>query len=56
VDSSSLNRILEKVELDEIDNLAARSHVKISFEVPEYSADTMGLACFGWQMLFVKQD
>ena len=39
VDSSSLNRILEKVQPDEIYNLAAQSHVKVSFEVPEYSAE-----------------
>ena len=35
-DSSNLNRILEKVQPDEIYNLAAQSHVKVSFEVPEY--------------------
>jgi len=34
-DSSNLNRILEKVQPDEIYNLAAQSHVKVSFEVPE---------------------
>jgi len=39
VDSSSLNRILEKMQPDEIYNLAAQSHVKVSFEVPEYSAE-----------------
>jgi len=38
-DSSNLNRILEKVQPDEIYNLAAQSHVKVSFEVPEYTAD-----------------
>jgi len=38
-DTSNLNRILEKVEPDEIYNLAAQSHVKISFEVPEYTAE-----------------
>lgn len=42
-DSSNLNRILEKVEPDEIYNLAAQSHVKVSFEVPEYTADVDGL-------------
>ena len=36
-DSSSLNRILEKVQPYEIYNLAAQSHVGISFELPEYS-------------------
>ena len=38
-DSSNLNRILEKVEPDEIYNLAAQSHVGVSFEVPEYTAE-----------------
>ena len=38
-DSSNLNRILEKVQPDEINNLAAQSHVKVSFEVPEYTAE-----------------
>ena len=38
-DSSNLNRILEKVQPDEIYNLGAQSHVKVSFEVPEYTAE-----------------
>lgn len=38
-DSSNLNRILEKVQPDEIYNLAAQSHVGVSFQVPEYTAD-----------------
>jgi GDPmannose 4,6-dehydratase len=38
-DSSNLNRILEKTEPDEIYNLGAQSHVKVSFEVPEYTAE-----------------
>lgn len=38
-DSSNLNRILEKVVPDEIYNLAAQSHVGVSFQVPEYTAD-----------------
>jgi GDPmannose 4,6-dehydratase len=38
-DSSNLNRMLEKVHPDEIYNLAAQSHVRVSFEVPEYTAD-----------------
>ena len=38
-DSSNLNRILEKVQPDEIYNLAAQSHVGVSFQVPEYTAE-----------------
>ena len=41
-DTSNLNRLLEKVEPDEIYNLAAQSHVKVSFEVPEYSGGRRG--------------
>lgn len=39
IDSSNLNRLLEQVKPDEIYNLAAQSHVQVSFEVPEYSAE-----------------
>ncbi len=39
-DSSNLNRIIEKTQPVEIYNLAAQSHVKVSFEVPEYTAET----------------
>ena len=42
-DSSSLNRLIEKIEPDEIYNLGAQSHVKVSFEVPEYTAETDGI-------------
>lgn len=38
-DSSSLIRIIKEVEPDEIYNLAAQSHVQVSFDVPEYSGD-----------------
>ncbi len=38
-DSSNLNRILEKSQPDEIYNLAAQSHVKVSFDVPEYTGE-----------------
>ncbi len=38
-DTSNLNRLLEKVEPHEIYNLAAQSHVKVSFEIPEYTAE-----------------
>lgn len=39
-DSSSLVRIIQEVRPDEIYNLAAQSHVKVSFDVPEYTAET----------------
>lgn len=42
-DSSNLNRILEKVKPDEIYNLGAQSHVKVSFELPEYTGNADGL-------------
>ena len=38
-DSSSLSRLLERVAPDEIYNLGAQSHVKVSFEIPEYTTD-----------------
>jgi len=39
IDSSNLNRLLEQIQPDEIYNLAAQSHVQVSFEVPEYTAE-----------------
>ena len=42
-DSSNMSRLIEKIDPDEIYNLAAQSHVKISFEVPEYTAETDAL-------------
>ncbi len=47
-DTSSLNRLLEKIKPEEIYNLAAQSHVKVSFEIPEYTAevDAMGTLRF----------
>ena len=38
-DSSNLNRLIEKIRPEEIYNLAAQSHVQVSFEVPEYTAE-----------------
>ncbi|MBN1128992.1 MAG: GDP-mannose 4,6-dehydratase [Chitinispirillaceae bacterium] len=38
-DSSNMNRMLERIRPDEIYNLAAQSHVRVSFDVPEYTAD-----------------
>lgn len=42
-DSSNLIRIIKEIEPEEIYNLAAQSHVKVSFDVPEYTADVDGL-------------
>src|SRR3989339_751582 len=48
VDTSNLNRLLEKIEPDEIYNLAAQSHVKVSFEIPDYTGqvDALGTLRF----------
>jgi len=42
-DASSLNKIIRTVEPDEIYNLGAQSHVRVSFDVPEYTAEITGL-------------
>ena len=42
-DSSNLNRLVEKIKPDEIYNLGAQSHVQVSFEVPEYTAEVDGV-------------
>lgn len=42
-DGSNLNRILQEVQPDEVYNLAAQSHVAVSFESPEYTADVDAL-------------
>lgn len=43
IDSSNLNRLLEQIKPDEIYNLGAQSHVHVSFQVPEYTAEIDGL-------------
>lgn len=57
-DSSSVNQILQTVQPHEIYNLAAQSHVKVSFEIPEYTADTTALGALrileGMRQLGVK--
>ena len=47
-DASSLNRLLEKVKPKKIYNLGAQSHVKVSFEIPDYTAqvDVLGALRF----------
>ena len=42
-DSSSLNRIIEDAAPDEIYNLGAQSHVRVSFDIPEYTAEITGV-------------
>jgi GDPmannose 4,6-dehydratase len=42
-DSSSLNTVLRQVKPDEIYNLGAQSHVRVSFDVPEYTGEVTGL-------------
>jgi len=42
-DASSLNRILRDVQPDEIYNLGAQSHVRVSFDVPEYTGEVTGM-------------
>jgi GDPmannose 4,6-dehydratase len=42
-DGSSLNRILSNIKPDEIYHLGAQSHVRVSFDIPEYTADVTGL-------------
>jgi GDPmannose 4,6-dehydratase len=42
-DGSSIARIIRKIEPDEIYNLGAQSHVRVSFDVPEYTADVVAL-------------
>jgi GDPmannose 4,6-dehydratase len=42
-DSSSLNRVLRTVQPDEIYNLGAQSHVRVSFDIPEYTAEITGV-------------
>ena len=42
-DASSINQILERSRPDEIYNLGAQSHVKVSFDIPEYTGDVTGL-------------
>jgi len=43
-DSSNINRLLEKIQPDEIYHLGAQSHVKVSFDLPEYTANVTGVS------------
>ena len=42
-DSSNLSRLIESIKPDEIYNLAAQSHVRVSFDMPEYTGDVVAL-------------
>lgn len=42
-DSSNISRLIEKIRPDEIYNLGAQSHVRVSFDIPEYTGDVVGL-------------
>ena len=44
-DGSNLNRLMERIKPQEVYHLGAQSHVKVSFELPEYTADVTGLGC-----------
>ncbi len=44
-DASSLNHILRTFQPDEIYNLGAQSHVRVSFDIPEYTAEVTGVGC-----------
>jgi len=53
-DSSNLHRLLMKIKPDELYNLGSQSHVAVSFEVPEYTADVVGLGAI--RLLDVVRD
>src|SRR3954469_4076848 len=42
-DASSLNRLMRTIRPDEVYNLGAQSHVRVSFDIPEYTADVVAL-------------
>lgn len=44
-DASNISRLLEKINPDEIYHLGAQSHVRVSFDIPEYTADVTGIGC-----------
>nr|WP_290930560.1 GDP-mannose 4,6-dehydratase [Haliscomenobacter sp.] len=48
-DSSSIIRVLQEVQPDEIYNLGAQSHVQVSFEAPEYTANSDAVGA--WRIL-----
>jgi GDPmannose 4,6-dehydratase len=44
-DGSALNQLIKTIRPDEVYNLGAQSHVKVSFEIPEYTSDITALGC-----------
>jgi GDPmannose 4,6-dehydratase len=44
-DGSALNQMIKTIRPDEVYNLGAQSHVKVSFDIPEYTTDITGLGC-----------
>jgi GDPmannose 4,6-dehydratase len=44
-DASSINRVIQAIRPNEIYNLGAQSHVRVSFDIPEYTAEVSGLGC-----------
>jgi GDPmannose 4,6-dehydratase len=44
-DASALNQLIKTIRPDEVYNLGAQSHVRVSFEIPEYTTDITGLGC-----------
>jgi GDPmannose 4,6-dehydratase len=44
-DGSALNQLIKTIHPDEVYNLGAQSHVKVSFEIPEYTSDITGVGC-----------
>lgn len=54
-DSSNLNKLLDTIEPCEIYNLAAQSHVKVSFDVPEYTAEVDAVATLRYLTLYATK-
>lgn len=55
-DSSSIIRIVLQVKPDEIYNLAAQSHVQVSFDAAEYTGDVDALGVYVFWKQFISQD
>ena len=44
-DSQSISGVIDSIKPDEVYNLAAQSHVRVSFDIPEYTADITAMGC-----------